>query len=484
MHHRNKKTPPNRKHDLRSGIPADKEREAKVKSIPELQQSSNIGYVLGLQRTLGNQATVQLLQNSVLPKQQAKDIPNIWKPGTPAPKIETPRISPESGNKIDTGIQRSVSDLIKKHEGFQQEASMDQGFIGPELPASRNQTSLVRREHAHKIAVRQHEQDRQKLTEAVQQGRVEQGNDDVTRRLRNSCEWILKGKTKLFAITQTGDTDERIREAGMNPADDAAFFPQGMSATGPGHILDAPQDYNWQDLTDNAGVELDEDGKATEGWNDTGFVAITNASTKGRDAIWETIRHEVQHDSDRSAEKIEAGRLANTWDEEWESYKTEYRAYNYEGGQYDNLSHGVIENHLGVDWTEKQWAIFNGIYNGYEHTKELWDNAPNHYKMKIVNYKNPDSAGFNKYNSVRVDDFYNEVMQIPDGTDVETDPDNLNHPLTAEAQAVQNAIAVLNKLDSDDAQYILNEADDWTTLLNTKLTGGASIAIRNMLGNI
>src|SRR6185437_2223696 len=124
---------------------------------------------------------------------------------------------------------------------------------------------------------------------------------------------------------------------------------------GPGDVFSEPAEYNYKDITDNTGIILDDDGKVTAGWNNAGYVAVANAQSVTQDYVWETLRHEVQHDSDQNRDKAVAAPNRNMVN--LEGYKTEYRAYNYEQGKYDKLSHAVNVTKYGYTWTQKQLAI-------------------------------------------------------------------------------------------------------------------------------
>ncbi|CAL1518637.1 hypothetical protein [Chitinophaga sp. MM2321] len=284
------------------------------------------------------------------------------------------------------------------------------------------------KDQGHLAATAEHQADRAALTQHVTDAL---GTND--RRLRNSAEWILTAhKTQLFAITPTGDSYARLLRAGKDPAKDEAFFPPGTG--GAGDITAAALTYNKNDLTDNSNINLYNNGKITGGWNNPGYVAVTKASSKSRDAIWEVIRHEVQHDADKhkgreafaglrqtgeafdtlgithkdiddmvaggaqqlatyqqlmlslggkpqvlaavNAAKVEGARAMA--EVNLSKYKTEYRAYSYQEGDmpgaYAALDNSVQNRPYGAhNFSERQLAIFRHIYDGYGHTKKGWD---------------------------------------------------------------------------------------------------------------
>ena len=64
------------------------------------------------------------------------------------------------------------------------------------------------------------------LRQWVNEGAVKDGDTDDDRRLRNSCNWILAGKAKLFAVVPTGDTDDRVTHQGQDPKVQHVLFPR------------------------------------------------------------------------------------------------------------------------------------------------------------------------------------------------------------------------------------------------------------------
>lgn len=495
--HSNKK-PQKEQRQTRSQKTIDESSDSSLMSVQRMiafGQTNNLNshQIIQLQREHGNQFVLQLMGKNKI-QRGVTDLLSQFESGS---------VSNSTGSNLnDKGITGSnVSNLVTDHEQSIDDSAPKTETKQVPVPGVRTETNRNLRLHGHEVATRQHDVDRNALTTWLQEARVQ----TTDRRLKNSAEWILKGNTRFYAITMTGDSDMRITEAGMNPKTDAAYFPEGTG--GPGHVLDSPVDYNWQDLTDNTNVELDEDGKVTEGWNDTGYIAITNPLQKGKDAVWETIRHEVQHDTDRSADKIAAA--GTRMESRMEKYKTEYRAYNYEGGRFEQYNGDPNRNWLGYNWTEKQAQIFFSIWSGYSHTRKAWDptdpnpmsaNIPRDkndvhdpalwgpntvaqveaYRQQILNYVNPDDEGFNKYNSVRVDTYYEALSAAPDGHNTRYRANRLD----AAPNHVQDILSAIRKLKSEDADYILNEAPDYAKLLRSKYGSGTTrAAIRAQIQN-
>ena len=395
----------------------------------------------------------------------------------------------------------------------------------------------------------EHLADRTQLLQYVQEG-LQQNND---RTLRNSCDWILNaGKTILYAATPTGDAYMRVHTAGGNPAAAEAFFPEGVAGAA-GAVTGASVSYNEADLADNTNVTLTK-SKRTGGWNDPGspgLVVVVRPATKSKAKVWETLRHEVQHDADKhkgreqlsglrqAGETLDASGLsyadlaaplsrqdllalvarfpdmqtataalrtskaamaAGMAEIQLASYKTEFRAYSYQegtdGGTYtalDNTAQNV--GHDGHMFSARQLAIFLHIYGGYDHTKKGWDQNPllgdgaTRFQTAVAAYWRPDTEGYNKYNSARVDDFYRALEQVGTlhaATSLEVGQGRDAAPVQApEANqndaTVQAVLLRVNSLTHDDAQYILNESPAMLAKINTHLGGQARIDVMTAL---
>lgn len=363
-----------------------------------------------------------------------------------------------------------------------------------------------------------HSEDRLKLQEYV-----DNGFKSSETLLKNSCEWIKVGKTKLYALTPTGDSYARLLKGGKNPAKDEAWFPSGTNGAA-GHLGEGAATYNEKSLVDNNNVNLDDAGKVTGGWNLPGLIAVTNASKKTEEKVWGTLRHEVQHDSDKNsgrdswagvrkaAEEHEnpltvnkgAALAKRSAEIDLQSYKTEYRAYSYqEGGNpgpYAALDNTVQDkNHDGFMFSARQLAIFKHIYKGYDHTKNNWDATPNPvltdgrtFRQAVQSYWNPDTEGFNKFNSARVDDFYLALDKIGTKaapTKVETNSKLDFAPVSAKVSdetdaTVLDLMAAIDKLHGDDADYIMNEGKAMQKKIKAHLDGKALQLVENKLTDL
>ncbi len=339
---------------------------------------------------------------------------------------------------------------------------------------------------------------------------VKAGAKSSDRRTANACEWILDGRTKLYALSATGDSDERIAHLGESRATTETWFPKGNG--GPGDLKSAVAEYNHLDLDDQTNICVDtDDGPSTNGWNGAGYVAVMLGGGKMKQsAVYETLRHEVQHDADKNREKKaaavalpgdvqpDAGELAKCF----EGYKTEYRAYNYENSRYMKLSPTKMVVKYNVRWTERQLEIFEQIHDGYSHTKKFWDdsfetqpwataNAPDtepddpsdvfdyhndaigaqwkdsieKRRQALVDYVNPDDEGFNKYDSIRVDDFYTALDAIPVGT------------TSTDGKLMSSLSWKTGFLGKKDALYILEESPDMRKKMKRHLADEAYVHV-------
>jgi hypothetical protein len=306
---------------------------------------------------------------------------------------------------------------------------------------------------------------RKQLLEWVKEG-AKSGPD---RRLRNSCEMVLQGKVKLYALTVTGDSNARVTANGDDPADTAAWFPDNRLG-GAGDLLTGASSYNHADLDDNANVKFDD--LTTEGAAGNGRIAIYKVAAKTKAYVFETLRHEVQHLSDHSDDKKAAASAAGDDGKfKLERYKTEYRAYSYEGSDNDNYSPTKKVNAEGLVWTERQRHIFEHIRDGYAHTEEGWDDNPiidgKTFREHVVAYVDPDSEGFNKYNSPKVEEVYQAVKACAD---------NERDINAATVKEVMKKIAALPR---EDAIAMSKENPDWRKLVEKKF----GMIVRNQILN-
>lgn len=415
-----------------------------------------------------------------------------------------------------------------------------------ELNNSLPQESMVVLQQGFDSANLQHAQDRAALLRCI-----DSGFSNSDQRLKNSCEWVRSGKTKLYAVTPTGDSYARLIYAGKDPVVDEAFFPEGVKGA-PGDVYGPAVTYKKDNLNDNTNVSLTHI-KQTGGWNNPGspgIIAVVNADKKPQNVIWETLRHEVQHDADKhkgrdslsgyrsavevddnlhtdpdylilinsgkslnerdaalrnlsgkygSDDKVFAGisRLnivtkASAAEVDLMTYKTEFRAYSYQegdvGGYYTQLDNTVQDqSYNGYMFSKRQLEIFLHIYQRYANIKKAWDNNPLLYnnvicfRQAVQAYWSPDTEGFNKYNSVRIDDFYLALDVLGDkaqSTFGETkggiDAAPVQTKVTDPGDTLVKKIFVaIRDLDESDRDYILKESPAMLAKIRRHLDGAA-----------
>jgi hypothetical protein len=129
---------------------------------------------------------------------------------------------------------------------------------------------------------------------------------------------VIGGHLTVFAISVTGDSDDRVTQAGLSPDTHHATFPVGTQHAGPGDaVMPAPvATYNALDLDANApNVALRD--KGTRGWSISAdrVVAVVEPSKCSKSDFLGTLRHEAQHATDDH--KMTP----------WGRYQSEYRAY-------------------------------------------------------------------------------------------------------------------------------------------------------------
>jgi len=279
---------------------------------------------------------------------------------------------------------------------------------------------------------------------------LEAGRDQVQdRRLRNSCRWVLGGKAALYVVTSTADGPDRARMIRGAHAEEGetCFFPDPDSELGAlGTRLPAANAYNRHNAADRANVVV---GKNVNGWNKRGYVAITDVPMYSQAVFNQTLKHEVQHDADRHRETPipDTPLAAKSYAEAVREYKTEYRAFFYQGGNDFSATHdptNPTERHLDLRWTPRQLEIFQRIRQEYPVINKA---AEDEAFVRDVNaYRNPDTEGFNKFSSPRIDDLYNRLHAVPAGTT------NRAH------QRVVDVLGVVDTLDADDIRYIRGQA--------------------------
>jgi hypothetical protein len=223
---------------------------------------------------------------------------------------------------------------------------------------------------------------------------------NANRMLKNSCEWIKNGRSKVYALTKTHDSAARVTAWGSPggatwfsyPAGDLYGAKSYYKRKLPTEAYDNTDISPWADAT-------------VDGFSEGPAIAVMEtALAKGRDYFWSVLKHEIQHSADHH------GGTA------LERYKTEFNAYWLGSREYDAISPTQIVNHMGRDWRARQWAIFNRLYSAggaYAYVKTAWDNeaalpvAARAFRIAVRDYRRPDTV--NPTNSIRVDNFVNAV---------------------------------------------------------------------------
>ncbi|MEP6641745.1 MAG: hypothetical protein ABJB93_07530 [Gaiellales bacterium] len=297
---------------------------------------------------------------------------------------------------------------------------------------------------------------------------IEEGLASVDdRRLQNSCQWIKQGRMKLFVLTRTHDSPTRAAAAGHPQG--AAYFSYPA-----GEIYAPPVFYARRDGTaafDDTNVHF-EDGTGVDGFQSAGEIALMeSAIANGRDYLWSVLKHEIQHASDDHG------------DTDLEGYRTEFRAYWLGSGEYNDLSPTRRVYHMGHEWNERQWAIFNRMYNdndAYGYVKKAWDadeaqpdRRKRTFQIGVRAFSRP--ASINAYNSPRIEDFYRSVMAT---SHADCDADSAASPNPA-VQGVRGALAALEPADLRD----IRRNDSFTRALRAHLKGHLLHEVYTAVGN-
>ncbi|HEV7758313.1 MAG TPA: DUF4157 domain-containing protein, partial [Acidimicrobiales bacterium] len=292
-------------------------------------------------------------------------------------------------------------------------------------------------------------------------------------RLRNACEWLRSDKVRFYILTATADSPYRVQV--NNPPTHrpdptvSTYFPDPTKPLG-ALYQDAVQ-YNPIDASDTTNVVVH---KTISGWDLPGrYLVLTDLQINlGRAAFLQTVRHEVQHEADKHTRpELTAGiREAGTdearrYTEALRKYKTEYRAHSYQAEPaLDRLPHLEAPpiRALAFDWTERQWAIFDRIRTRYTEVGDAWGPGPaattaaqQQFRVAVNAYENADTEGFNKYDSVRVDDLYRALDEVPPGASHRSQP------------LVAAALQAFDALDPDDVAYV--QDGDEAVMLRQKI---------------
>ena len=253
--------------------------------------------------------------------------------------------------------------------------------------------------------------------------------------LKNSAEWCLSGKTKMFCQTKTHDSAARV-SAEHKPARFEAVFGYPLGALSEAQVPylrkrrgDAAFDNT------NVAIQAPEGGAAGDK-----EIMVNDPANSGKAYFLDTIRHEVQHAADKHLDTDEG------------LYKTEINARWVEN-RFARYSTTRRVTRLGHTWNERQYAAFMNLWSYpdlYPYLRKNW-NAPvraerDAWRAMVVGYTKPDS--FNPINSIRIDALNDALWEITNA-DCDADDKFRAHtgPENAKATAVKKAMGDLDALD-------------------------------------
>ncbi len=386
--------------------------------------------------------------------------------------------------------------------------------------------------------------DQQADREALEDHLVAGAAQHSDRRLKNACDWIIGAhKTALYAVTPVGDSEQRLQAAGKDPKDTQALFPAATLGA-PGAIGKPAVTYNADDYADTTNVQFEK--AITLGWNfagpsgKPGAIAVVRPALKSQEDVWQTIVHEVQHDSDmhagrdalaglrHAAERTDAllegsgvnsgeaaslgmqvePALAVEAEDALRRYKSEFRAYSRAEATlapgattastiaaWRTLSNDPASETVdGRRYSKRQIAIFNHIYAGYDYFRSAWDRNlrlanGTYLRDAVVGFWDPDPEGFNAYGSPKVDDVYkalDEVAAIKEPTRAESDLGLNAEPVAAperdpDSPDVRRLLVAIDALPKVDADFILNDSFAMMEKIHKHLAGEAFVRVMRHL---
>jgi hypothetical protein len=253
--------------------------------------------------------------------------------------------------------------------------------------------------------------------------------------LRNSAQWCLSGKTKLYCQTKTHDSAARVRAAGQPRRFVAIFgYPQGAITEGQVSYLRKLRGETAFDNT-NVAIEAPSGGSAP-----AGAITVVDPVPSGKRAFFDTIRHEVQHSADHHPATDEG------------LFKTELNARWLEKS-YAGYSPRRRVRRQGYTWNERQYAVFQNLLQNkdlYPYMRRNWNSSNraerDAWRAMVVAYTKPDS--FNPINSIRIENL-NDALWNVWGADCREDEKFRagTGPENPKASAVRAAIAAMDELD-------------------------------------
>ncbi len=261
-----------------------------------------------------------------------------------------------------------------------------------------------RKSESYANALDRHSEVLNVVHQAVELGRSGKADPDPKRAqlIKNSCDWVIDGPSRLNVLTETHDASRRARKQGAAGS---------MAMCGVGVARGGRAAYNQNDLTDPSGTMLMAKGCVGSFKGGVNLVMSQGGNERTRDDILSTIVHETQHDADRHDDAL-GGDRGPAWNE----YATEFRAYWIEG-EYSDKSETALtgkppEAAKGMNCfdNDRQLAIFDHIYKGYPKFRQGWDTNPEELARKVAEMPRP--VGINLVNSIRVNDLYTTLAQF------------------------------------------------------------------------
>lgn len=253
--------------------------------------------------------------------------------------------------------------------------------------------------------------------------------------LRNSAQWLLSGRVKLFCQTRTHDSAARVKAA-RQPARFWAIFGGAKGA-----ITEPQSPYvrklKGEQAFDPDNVKVEAPSGGFQSGSNIGVVDPVNA---GKAFFFDTVRHEAQHGADHTPEN-DVGHYTSEFNARWveERFKV--------------FSTRRKVKAMGHTWTEKQWAIFQDIWSHndlYPYLQKNWfDTVAAQraaWRRMVVGLKVP--ATFNAINSVRIEDLYLAMTACAVIDCIEDDRFGRGEvPANPKASAVRTAMKALDDLD-------------------------------------
>lgn len=305
-----------------------------------------------------------------------------------------------SFHDLEGSIEEKSNGFIEEKKHFIEGQSpflSDPGRTPEQVREALGEDITLRQTTGHQKAVEQQQHDRTRLREFIVNGAE---TAPVGSPFRNACEWLLSGKSKLYALTRTHDSE--TRPLSLNSTRTESWFPKWT--TGLGDVFSNATDYS---DTNNENV-LFATHNTLGGSTPDGSVVIHGASQMSDDELRRTIVHEVQHSSDMHG----LTPLSR--------FQSEVNAYllGHEKGHPEQFLTGkdaedTAEGEGGM-WNARVKAIFDHMRSsgGYDYLGEAWELNENDFKEKVRAIRGPSTP--NPINSIRIDRFNRALVESGD----------------------------------------------------------------------